>query len=290
MNKQLEFLSEPRFSWLRHPYRRSLLSLALALVLGATLYFTLRQPLVQRIGGGVQLFGQTLHTGVERMLTAYFGPEVLLRRRAHQLVRTLAGENERLHWLEAESTTVATTLDANLQALRPQLIAARAALPPLAVAVQHNQLKGASGQPLRPDQVEILVAEKLRTFTALESQVALYEQARQLHLAAATRAHQLQTAAQRQAANLETYLLLFEATAPLTTSADADEQWSAIRTEFQTQLDQAAALPALRQDLEQQLANGRTDLTSVDRLLMDSTELTAQLHQLTALSLNSPDH
>ncbi|MFN8493507.1 MAG: hypothetical protein U0350_38260 [Caldilineaceae bacterium] len=284
MLESSEFTHEPRFFWQRRWGRRLVGSLLVILLLGSGLYFTLRLPLVEQIGGGLTLFTQTLRTRLEQIVTRYFGRDLLLRQRSQQMLHQLTGELDRLHWLDVESTTIAVTLEGNLQPLRNQQAEARVGLQQLAAAVQHHELRGATGQLLRPAQVQALVAEKLQTFAALQAQSALYQETAQLHAATAVRAEQLQSAARVRIANLEACLALFTATEQLAaqSGSDADAQWDVIRTALQAQLAQAEQITAARTTLEKRLNSAAVKLDAVDQLLLDSAEFAAQLQQLTA--------
>ncbi|CAN5859606.1 hypothetical protein BH10CHL1_BH10CHL1_44860 [soil metagenome] len=285
MNKQIEWLARCPYFWRQLPLlRRLVLVMVATCLLGSGLYFTLRLPVVQRLGGGVILLAQTLRSHFEQMAATYFGREVLLRQRTRQLLQQMEGEIDRLHWMEVESTTIAVTLETNLRPLRNQQTEARLGLHQLASAVDGGELMEVNGQPLSVMQVEAVVAEKLQVFAALQAQVDLYQQTAQLHAATAIRAAQLQTEAHEQAANLAAYLTLFEATGQIAERAGpaTDEQLTAIRVALQAQIVQGERIVRARQVLEKSLHERELKLEAVDRLLLDSAELAAQLHQLTA--------
>lgn len=285
MNKQMEWPTQCAYFWRQIPFLRQLvIVVGVTFLLGSGLYFTLRLPVVQRIGGGVILLAQTLRAQLEQFSATYFGREVLLRQRTRRLLQQLDAEIDRLHWMEVESTMIAVTLETNLQPLRNQQTTARLGLQQLAATVNRGELTGASGHRLSALQVEALVAEKLQIFVALQAQVALYQQTAQLHAATAIRAAQLQTEAHEQAATLAAYLALFESTGQLAERAGptTDDQLAAIRAALQSQIVQSERIASARQALEQNLNNSKVKLDAVDRSLLDSAELAAQLYQLTA--------
>lgn len=220
--------------WVR--WWRQLKRLTVAVLLLMLLAFLTFHPTGQRLVTTGKSMGQTIWHWAERQGVQTFGPEPLLRRRAHWAIADLTAEQEQLQRL-AQATT--QTLAEIAQEL-PALQAAEAA----AVAAMQRQ----------PAALAVNWGAPLLTYSDWQEQVADRRQAHRVQTAVLVQAQALQQEAHQQQGALETTLAFFaqwqKQTGDEATGGLRDGEQAALRSALQRQIARAHAIGAARRALE----------------------------------------
>ena len=262
MRWQTEYYEEPmyygsRWQLMRRRLRQLLWLIGLA---GGLLFFTLH-PTGRWMTEGLWSGSQTVWNFSVERFERYFGPELILRRRAERMIQSLRVEQRALVEIEQQSTAALQEITTTIPALAQMRNAAQQELrflvvqlegesPPTAL-VRNRHEPGNEGQ---------IISQAILRHQSAQHELARYRQALRVYTTAVAAAGMLNEDMQDQLEGLEQTLHLFESRWRKVEGEQAgltEQEVHVLRSALQSQLAQAATMRQAHRALTASLAKSR---------------------------------